>query len=803
MATNDDNIDKTPVESAPSPKEIASGSANSTPPPSTDDGSAADKVFKTGPWSRFMARLRPLLKSFSGMFGLILVFTVCVLLTLPWRFMLQVPTFAENTIWNGDDIVAPWELRGEDESVMIYGRKYIEETNEKVCLVSEEKLVNSLITLDNLDKLMQSIDTQTSPSDIVRLVRDKCDISLLPQTCNILTDPEGRSIVLSTVRKMANDMFARGMTEDGFILRGQGTKGHVRLQNENDQLTTMSVAGILEFPTEAFNYMANVWLRVNYPKAQYFDACADLGRQILTPNVTFDPAATEEHKMQMLANLRSDFPIPKGTPILRSHEMISTEKLLLLHSIFQTRWDAFLLDSLGRSIIILMLFLQVMLTLMRQKPADLSFTCSSIMMIALPIFTALLLPVALSMFNIVPGKLEMYCFPVGMIGMFFSLLYGARIGVTFVLFSTLLYGTINNCDPAFYPFALLPGIAVCLMIPNGLTERYKLLFPGFVISVISLLFLLSMLLRGGTPPFPVMPMFFICLLNGIVCYGLTLMLLPIIEFVFRITTPWRLWEITSLHHPLLVKMAEVAPGTLEHVKNVATLAENVAAAFGANELLVRAGAYFHDIGKMKHPEYFSENQNTPKERRLHDSLSPMISAAIIKQHIKSGELMARQAKLPLAVVKFIPEHHGDTKISYFYDKAVKMYGDYIHDKDLSYSGPKPQSIETAIVMIADSLEAASTAKYKSAKNVSEEDIRAFVNAIIDGKVKERQFDNCDMTIKQLNMMRTTFTKSLLAHLHSRVDYPSEESDDKPKPASQSAGVPHSPAAAAPVEQKED
>jgi putative nucleotidyltransferase with HDIG domain len=245
----------------------------------------------------------------------------------------------------------------------------------------------------------------------------------------------------------------------------------------------------------------------------------------------------------------------------------------------------------------------------------------------------------------------------------------------------------------------------------------------------------------------------------------------------------RLLELCGLRHPLLRRMEEEAPGTLQHTLNVAKLAESAATAIGVNYLLVRAGCMFHDIGKMSKPEYFTENQVTPEDRRRHDDLRPQMSTLIIRNHVKEGIELARQYKLPRVVADFIPEHHGTSLISYFYNKALKAFAagdlkDPVREEDYRYTGPKPQTIESAIVMLADTVEATATAKL-SAKTVREDDIELLVRNAITEKFNDGQFDDCNLTLRDLNIIRESFVKTLRSRFHTRIDYPGSKSSEQP------------------------
>ncbi len=252
------------------------------------------------------------------------------------------------------------------------------------------------------------------------------------------------------------------------------------------------------------------------------------------------------------------------------------------------------------------------------------------------------------------------------------------------------------------------------------------------------------------------------LLSSIVYIGT----LPLWENFFDRLTTERLLELSNPQRKLLRDLVEQAPGTYQHSLIVANLTEACARAIGADGLLCRVGAYYHDIGKTKNPYYFKENQ---QEDSVHDLLSNYDSAQVIIDHIKVGEKMAREAGLPDRIVQFITEHHGDSLVRYFYNTAVNE-GENPNRADYSYPGPKPQSRETAIMMIVDSVEAA--ARTLEVKN--EENFRALVGKIIRGKADEGQFDECPLKLEELYVVKETLVQSLMDMYHERIAYPEEK-----------------------------
>ncbi len=258
-------------------------------------------------------------------------------------------------------------------------------------------------------------------------------------------------------------------------------------------------------------------------------------------------------------------------------------------------------------------------------------------------------------------------------------------------------------------------------------------------------------------------------ISGLTSGIIVLATLKIFETMFAEMTNFTLLELSDSSHPLLKRMLVEAPGSYHHSLIVSNLAEAAAEEIGANSLLVRVGAYYHDIGKMLKPQYFTENQIVTGNK--HDVLEPSMSRLVILNHVKDGVELAHKYKLNQKIIDFIPQHHGTSLMHYFYQKALTE-GDAqeVGEENYRYPGPKPQSKETAIVLLADSVEGATRALDDHAPSRIEEVVRKVINnKFIDG-----QLDECNLTLREINSIAATFTRALSAMYHGRVKYPEEK-----------------------------
>ncbi|HDH00834.1 MAG TPA: HDIG domain-containing protein, partial [Nitrospirae bacterium] len=262
--------------------------------------------------------------------------------------------------------------------------------------------------------------------------------------------------------------------------------------------------------------------------------------------------------------------------------------------------------------------------------------------------------------------------------------------------------------------------------------------------------------------------------NGLIVATLVSALLPLLEYSFKISTDISLLELVDLNQPLMRNLLLEAPGTYHHSIVVGTLVEAAAEAVDVNPLLARVSAYYHDIGKMKMPEYFVENQTMPVSR--HEKLAPRMSSLILMSHVKEGVELAKQHKLPQSIIDIIQQHHGTSVITYFYQKAKEQQGDTAlppAENDFRYPGPKPQTRVAALVLMADAVEAAS----RTLTDPIPARISALVERIVNRFFLDGQLDDCELTLKDLREIRSHFVYLLNSMFHRRIDYPGFEIKD--------------------------
>jgi cyclic-di-AMP phosphodiesterase PgpH len=387
---------------------------------------------------------------------------------------------------------------------------------------------------------------------------------------------------------------------------------------------------------------------------------------------------------------------------------------------------------------------------------------SSIWLIALS--SLLYFTVALLLGRFVrPESLQLaFLLPTALFAIVATVLEGQRFAVLFGLLLATIAQAAVGLDGRLFAFCLIASAAGTYAMRNAFS-RVDLVRAGAVLALLEAVGAAGLAAPGSVGWRPVLLAALGGAANGFACGLLALAILPLIEQLLNAPTRFRLMELSDLNAPILKRLLTVAPGTYSHSVTVAHLAESACREIGANALLARVGAYYHDIGKIEQPEYFIENQSGYNK---HDEINPRLSATVIRSHVKLGTEKARALGLPEAVVEIISQHHGNAVISWFYDRAKKTENEVDPD-DFSYPGQPPSTKEAAVVMLADAVEAAT----RSLKKPTASRLEDFIREIVMDKVQGGQLDRCDLTLKDLETIRNSFTRILAGHFHSRIEYP--------------------------------
>jgi len=374
-------------------------------------------------------------------------------------------------------------------------------------------------------------------------------------------------------------------------------------------------------------------------------------------------------------------------------------------------------------------------------------------------------------------RIPLYLIPVTLVAFIFGIAYCERTAISISFMLCLLVGlSLRTASPSenlpgsvTNPYDLLmilfAGAAVASLGCGNIRKRSKLLKVGLVSSVVQAALIAAVMAQGGRAVS--IEECSLGFLNGVLSAALVSAGLPIIESIFRITTDISLLELSDQNHPLLRRLSLEAPGTYHHSLILGNLAEAAGEAIGANSLLLRVGAYYHDIGKVVKPEYFVENEGM--RGSMHSSLSPTMSTLIITAHSKDGAEMARESGLPQAITDLIQQHHGTSLVEFFYREAVGRSNgkEKVDDALFRHGGPRPQTKEAGVLMLADAVESAS----RSLPDPSPSRIARQVHEIINRKLADGQLDECDLTLAEVHKVEQSLVRSLTSLFHGRIKYP--------------------------------
>ncbi len=495
-----------------------------------------------------------------------------------------------------------------------------------------------------------------------------------------------------------------------------------------------------------------------------------IARSAIVPNKLLDPEATKAKRKEAELAV-TPTRILQGQIIVQEGEVIDRDvyRQLEVTGMLSSHQSKKPLLGLVVLVVIEMLFLYVLFIQKKDRPSKLKMRdllISTVVYIAM-IGIMELLSVVDHEFDLLIG----FLFPAALAAMLLRTLVNERIAVAITVLLGLSsgiifqegYSTVLQMEIALY--VILSGLSAIYFVRFA-DNRSKIMQTSSIVALINCLFILFYLLMTQSDytwkelVFYLVAAIVSAMLSGV----LTLGLLPFVETLFGILTSFKLIELSNPNHPLLKKILMEAPGTYHHSVMVANLAEAACEEVGADGLLARVGCYYHDIGKTKHPGFFVENQTNGLNP--HDHLPPEKSRDIIIAHAEDGARILEKYKMPKEIVDVARQHHGTTPVKFFYYKAKQQDASVV-EEDYRYKGPKPQTKEIAIINVADSVEAA----VRSMKEPTPEKIKNLVHAIAQDKLQDGQFNECDLTIRELHSIERVFCETLNGTFHSRIEYP--------------------------------
>lgn len=530
-----------------------------------------------------------------------------------------------------------------------------------------------------------------------------------------------------------------------------------------DKLTRNLISTVMKEEVNTENLASKVdYFQSEYQKSDLSQDFKNIGnllaKAFLKPNSTIDEELTNAKKTEAYnAAMESKLRISEGSRILSFGDTVTEDKLEILRELnlletgkLDYAFSGGILAIVLLLAFLLVLYLHIFSTKILASRKELILLCVIILLDLLAAwllnpFTPLLIPVFIA-------------------PMLISILLDLRLGVVVNLLMALGISFITKGDQGFLYMAIIGGTLAAFIV-SGANQRSRLSASGLVIAIVNAAVITSVGLINKSSAATMANDAALVAVNGMLSTILTIGTLPFFESTFKIITPLKLLELSNPNQPLIKKLLMEAPGTYHHSLMVGNLAEVASEAINGNALLARVGAYYHDVGKLKRPNFFKENQLSDNP---HDRMTPNLSTLIITSHTIDGGEIAEKYKVPLAVREIIMQHHGTTLAAYFYYKAKKGdKADCVKQDDFRYQGPRPSTKEAAVVMLADSVEAA----VRSMVEKTEGKMEGLIRKIIKDKLDDGQLNLCDLTLKDLDTVAKAFMRVFGGYFHEREEYP--------------------------------
>ncbi len=621
---------------------------------------------------------------------------------------------------------------------------------------------------ENLPARIQTLflDLETQPDSTFRSLNLEPDSALF----RTLLQPAITHQLRSTFNTIFTHYFSGLVCRDINEIRRISPQSKISILLEDSSLKTIMIDSLSEERLIVRKIQESTsWFIENNRLRQ--DLIYRLTIYIFEPNIVYNSNMTHLLKEQARNSIAvSQGFVKNGEKIIGKHERITPEIYQKLISLQQTRnryqLSTYLLpDSfspqVAQFIFILSLVILFMVILFQ---IDRSRYYSNKHLLLLLLLT--LIPILLTSLIYSGLPFLILLVPYSTFIILICILTDKEIGLISALYLAMMAGLFNNLN--FNTFYTVVITSVIANYSVGKVRNRRDFYKSMWLVPLGYIFCVLLIYLNSTiNEQPLWHNLIYGAINGLISPMFAIGMLPVLESLFSITTDITLMELSDLNHPLLKTMALESPGTYNHSLFVGMLAETAAHAIGANPLKAQVGAYFHDIGKINKAEYFIENQSGENK---HDKLTPQLSARILNNHVKEGLELAKKNKLPLEIQEIIAEHHGTTLMHFFYKKAQELNDDNGNPPDINsyrYPGPKPRSKEAAIVMLADSIEAAS----RTLKNPNVTRLRTLIDGMIKDKFLNNELDKCKLTLKDLTAIGESFLRSLIGKFHTRIDYP--------------------------------
>jgi len=479
---------------------------------------------------------------------------------------------------------------------------------------------------------------------------------------------------------------------------------------------------------------------------------------MLQPNFIFNVRETDKRKQAAITSIEPvRETVKKGQIMVRRGDVVTAEQIHGMEEVGLSKGHISEVRIFGLAIFVLIIML-IIIGYLYKFSYPVYQNDLHLVLLGLIILVTLLLGKAAHYYSD-------FVAPVAAGGLLAAILIDERVGLLVSVVLPLFFGVIAEYNLRAVVTVLM-GSMIGVYSVSKMAHGYSLTRTGLCIATVNFLVIGSTGFIEQLNSSQILAQGVLGIVNGIGASVITIGILPYLENVFNITTPLKLLELAHPNHPLLQRLLLDAPGTYYHSVMVGNLAETAAGNIGADPVTVRVGAYYHDIGKIKRPYFFVENQVI--NENPHAKIAPSLSTLIITSHIKDGVDLCRDYKLPQVIVDIVQQHHGTMLVSYFYKQATENeHGECIVEADFRYEGPRPQSKEAALIMLADACEAA----VRSISKPNANRIEATVRKLIRERLHDGQLDECNLTLKDLNIIGDVYIRVLSSMFHKRIEYP--------------------------------
>jgi len=686
---------------------------------------------------------------------------------------------SEGAIWLYDDLIAPFSFPVK-KAENIYQAE-LNQARASVYPVFQNKPENKLLSIDSLSSysllLIKTIDYYIDTDSVPAVNPTFLStgsfskfLNLRIQERNLINTKIPRLNDLSkSIKSVLDFVYTKGIlnVEEGSIMRDSiavRTGNFDRIEPISKYLSFNKAKNEIEREINRFNYSKDLE-----------KALVEYAEHFIFPNIVYSKELTDE-EITYAENNVSKYTgiVNENERIIARHDRITKDVKLKIESYKEAKGDiigneSLFLQALGKFIHI-SLFISLLVAYIFLFRKKIYYDNNKIILFALIILFVSFITFLINQIDVQAPMQYLIFIPAA--SMLITIMFDSRIGFYSTVIITLIAGALRGNDYTFMAMNLIAG-GIAVYSVRDIKNRSQI-FRSFLFILLGyLLAIIAFGLERFAPWSNMLVESAFAASNALVSPALTYGLLIFFERLFKITTDLTLLELSNFDRLLLKELARKAPGTFNHSMTMGTIAEAAAEKIGANPLLARVGAYYHDVGKTIAPQNFVENQLN--NQNLHENLTPEESVNLIVRHVNEGIVLAKDNDLPKEVIDFIPMHHGKMIMTYFYERAKKIYGEEkVNADDYRYPGPKPNTKETAIVMLADGCESA----VRSIENPDPLKVENIIKNIFKSRISDGQLDDAPITFEDISKMREEFLNILLGQHHKRIKYPKQDETEK-------------------------